>query len=500
MSIPMSTAAHSTALDVTIERPLPSYAMPSCRPIERIPPETLSNIFTAFMPDNPPKAHDCNSPVVLACVCRRWRDIALSTPQLWTSFHLMLVHSTIHHDKRTAKTWPSRSGALPLTIKLGFDQAPWFYKLAPEASDVLAILFPHAHRWRKLICRLDCELLAQFHHVRGHLSSLEHLDFEATYDSGTVTNMIDAFDQASCLAHLTLNQCSDLEEYNMPLTPRWQDLKRLDVRFDSSEELMATLYQCRSLEHLQVRVPDWDVTVDRPPLILPRLHTFQLKIGTSGYAFDLMDDFAFPSLRNVSLYVAVLDRRYNRDEEESCAAKFISLLNRSQCPIQTFSLGCDHTGQISENDLLNYLHALPAIHELRLVECVAFSLGEQALSRLTESTGDKHSLVPELRVLEIPWLRGSFLDEPFAAMVESRWKSSAGHRTSSRSLRAVRIKIDAPDDLFEPEFDINTIPATMRVLSRCSKEGMDVSVTETYKGGKTNNWFWFWNLAQELDI
>lgn len=89
-------------------------------------------------------------------------------------------------------------------------------------------------------------------------------------------------------------------------------------------------------------------------------------------------------------------------------------------------------------------------------------------------------------------------------MVVSRWTStnSPNHRLSSRSPRAVRIEIDAQDDLFdfEPKFDICAILETVRVFSRCLKEGMAVSVTGTYNDDNAKNKFWCWNLAQEPDI
>lgn len=126
-------------------------------PIDRMPPETLSYIFIAFTSDNPPRPQEHNSPVVLVLVCRRWRDIALSTLQLWASFHLALAPSTIQCDKWAAHTWLSRSGVLPLTIKLGCDQGRWISEPTAESSEVLDILLSQSHRWRKLICRLDRE-------------------------------------------------------------------------------------------------------------------------------------------------------------------------------------------------------------------------------------------------------------------------------------------------------------------------------------------------------
>lgn len=65
-------------------------------------------------------------------------------------------------------------------------------------------------------------------------------------------------------------------------------------------------------------------------------------------------------------------------------------------PNPTFPLECNHTCSISENDLLNRHHALPAIQELTLVDYI---------SRLTASAGDKHALIPKIRVLEISWFR-----------------------------------------------------------------------------------------------
>lgn len=55
----------------------------------------------------------------------------------------MLAPSTIHYGMPTAQTWLPRSGAFPLPIKLAFDEGHWLCNMAPESSDVLAIIFPY---------------------------------------------------------------------------------------------------------------------------------------------------------------------------------------------------------------------------------------------------------------------------------------------------------------------------------------------------------------------
>ncbi|KAJ7646956.1 hypothetical protein FB45DRAFT_708065, partial [Roridomyces roridus] len=56
-------------------------------PLRRMPPEVLTDIFSWTLPALHPmhgNARDVNqSPWTLAQVCRRWRDVALSTSSLW---------------------------------------------------------------------------------------------------------------------------------------------------------------------------------------------------------------------------------------------------------------------------------------------------------------------------------------------------------------------------------------------------------------------------------
>ncbi|KAJ7613198.1 hypothetical protein FB45DRAFT_759275 [Roridomyces roridus] len=50
-------------------------------PILSLPNELVSEIFSLYVKDHPKR-----SPMCLTWVCKLWRDIAISTCSLWTSF------------------------------------------------------------------------------------------------------------------------------------------------------------------------------------------------------------------------------------------------------------------------------------------------------------------------------------------------------------------------------------------------------------------------------
>ncbi|KAJ6457026.1 hypothetical protein C8R47DRAFT_915790, partial [Mycena vitilis] len=60
-------------------------------PILTIAPEIISRIFLACLPDHGRVRPSVNKPpLVLAQICRQWREIALSLPELWASVDLRL--------------------------------------------------------------------------------------------------------------------------------------------------------------------------------------------------------------------------------------------------------------------------------------------------------------------------------------------------------------------------------------------------------------------------
>ncbi|KAJ7353266.1 hypothetical protein DFH08DRAFT_856378 [Mycena albidolilacea] len=132
-------------------------------PVLTLPNEIVSEIFVQFLPDFPryPPPVGLLSPYLLCQICRKWRDIAFSTPALWSVISLSFRKAgRVPQKLRYLQTSIKRSGSCRLSLKL-------------ETS-----------------YSLDQEYLAELNHVFiNHFHRMEYLDlswpgFEFPTDAG----------------------------------------------------------------------------------------------------------------------------------------------------------------------------------------------------------------------------------------------------------------------------------------------------------------------------
>jgi len=104
--------------------------------IHKFPPEIASHIFIKYAP--PSASHhkkDRSTPLRLGSVCRKWRQLAWATPQLWSS----VVIGPAKAPLELLAEWLERSASLPLTIT--------FYGRSGQNDGVSQILNKHSARW-----------------------------------------------------------------------------------------------------------------------------------------------------------------------------------------------------------------------------------------------------------------------------------------------------------------------------------------------------------------
>jgi hypothetical protein len=94
-------------------------------PIRRVPNELLQHIFIYTIPTKHfPTTSFSDAPLALTRVCRAWRSVALNTPQLWSSIHIVsLPEAESSFKEVTAYTtrldsWFQAARGLPLSISL----------------------------------------------------------------------------------------------------------------------------------------------------------------------------------------------------------------------------------------------------------------------------------------------------------------------------------------------------------------------------------------------
>ncbi|KIM38123.1 hypothetical protein M413DRAFT_30273 [Hebeloma cylindrosporum] len=136
------------------------------------PPEISSHIFLLCMEEWDDQPHDSRNrdlilrnlptPFLLATVCHGWRQLAYSTPQLWTRLSFTLAKPTKVPLPRVISDWLQRSGRLPLAI--------WIFcngNIPREAEEtcvaVVDTVNQHSARWRKVVLRnIPPPYLSQF--------------------------------------------------------------------------------------------------------------------------------------------------------------------------------------------------------------------------------------------------------------------------------------------------------------------------------------------------
>ncbi|KAJ7253491.1 hypothetical protein C8J57DRAFT_1473819 [Mycena rebaudengoi] len=118
-------------------------------PARRLPDDVVREIFVASLPANRNCAISAKeSPLLLCAICQSWRHLALSTPQLWASVHIV-ARSNNQTERMidTVHTWLARSGALPLSMSLVVSQSRW---PVPDASTLLMALIRYSLRWKHI--------------------------------------------------------------------------------------------------------------------------------------------------------------------------------------------------------------------------------------------------------------------------------------------------------------------------------------------------------------
>ncbi|KAF8956461.1 hypothetical protein BDZ97DRAFT_187803 [Flammula alnicola] len=137
--------------------------------IHRLPHELASHIFTLSIPmlmshrKNYKKSLLC-APLILGAVCLKWRQIAWSTPHLWTKISINLLPQKFPQRGQLAQEWLNRSGDLPLSIYLYHNDKSKDLpkKLEPVFYPIIEILNQCSHRWYSLDLDLPSSLISRF--------------------------------------------------------------------------------------------------------------------------------------------------------------------------------------------------------------------------------------------------------------------------------------------------------------------------------------------------
>ena len=292
--------------------------------VRKLPPDVTSTIFELCLPDftdNPLSYYpeeDISIPLSLGAICSYWRDIAWSTPSLWSS---LVVRVTSKHKSPItigiAQEWLARSGQLPLSIRIASALRDH------QAMSALAdIINQYSIRWSELDLNIPDHHYQYFHATENHAPILKFIRFygprcatdlnfkltcprleRANFSSFPIDETNIQFDN---LTHLTLQFTSLIN--SLPIlrqTPRLVFLKFSGSceRYEGPGLGALVLTSLKYLELLS-----WDLAEDfLNNLIAPQLE----ELRTSSYIFTSMETItsfirrSACSLRSFSMYFTI---------------------------------------------------------------------------------------------------------------------------------------------------------------------------------------------------
>lgn len=182
--------------------------------LRRLPTEILVEIFLHVLEVPTDPTHN-SPPWRLGHICRRWRNIALGTPMLWTALPPLYLSNV----NSTQSRWKSnclaallvRSSTQKLSFHLSKQQGP------PCADDpTLSLLFEHSNRWEQISLDITDRSWAYFSSVKCRLASLRSLTLNLTSLAGRIQGDVDVFKIAPALREVCISASTFNEVIGLP--------------------------------------------------------------------------------------------------------------------------------------------------------------------------------------------------------------------------------------------------------------------------------------------
>ncbi|KIY70150.1 hypothetical protein CYLTODRAFT_488303 [Cylindrobasidium torrendii FP15055 ss-10] len=327
---PLATLSTNHTLPKTVVRRKPFVASAKAVPpptsvnvdhINRLPTELISAIFAASVHDERLSLDYDASVRVFTGVCRRWRKIAIGSVNFWTTLYITNPDRQHHLIEQSL----ARSGTRPIDIHLGLMQDYDFWDieeksersvrlvfegyeddddlLNPELGHpiqeeqiegVLALLIPHAHRWRSI--SVTCEIWTP---IYAFLDGTQNVDLPVLESLSLVRK--DDPNEGSVSAHFEPSYRAPLPLFGGRTLPSLRHVSLVAVHIDWE----ASLLGLSNLHTLELKKQSIDVRISWESLahILaasPDMRRLSLVAAEPDFRSMPSAGFHFPEMPNLA--------------------------------------------------------------------------------------------------------------------------------------------------------------------------------------------------------
>ncbi|KAL1744112.1 hypothetical protein HDZ31DRAFT_82919 [Schizophyllum fasciatum] len=297
---------------------------------ESIPNELVAFIFerrVALEMDTPSGFfQDTNkAPWPLTHVCRRWRQIAHSTPSLWTTVRVSIdtLEELAHSAEETAailSSYLDRSRPLPLSLVIMSEDAFPDYILLP--------LLASCERWHDLFLFTHPDDLPRLSVIRGRLPLLRSLKIIPTRVGAPLVSAPVMFELAPSLTIATLGGHALDLHFALP----WAQLREFEANYTASADVLPLLSLMPGLVTLKLGLEPTDHTpVDARSWGVTHSGVYALTLNVADgnlEAGDIANHLTLPALTDLEVECPVVERIDSTRE----------LIARSQCTLEALTL------------------------------------------------------------------------------------------------------------------------------------------------------------------
>ncbi|KAJ7653697.1 hypothetical protein DFH06DRAFT_1474817 [Mycena polygramma] len=300
-------------------------------PVLSLPNELVSEIFLQFLPSYPrcPPLTGMLSPTALTQICRQWREIALTTPELWRAMRLD-GNSAKRHDQIVI-AWLGRSGCCPIAVFIDdeFGEEPDM-----ECAKFMSALVAHRPRMEHLnLSHIRRDIFPLLDNPMPRLCSLD-----LSFYPGNNTDLV--LHDAPLLRAVTLD---GVDAFNRATLP-WEQLTSLTLHRLSITECRTVLCQTSHLVHCRLELRFGGQLFGGrhnpalPDVALPHLESLVLIMRSPGFRLsrrenremDRLRGFVCPALRILQIQEKLL----GSGQPEERIRSLRSFISKSGCKLE----------------------------------------------------------------------------------------------------------------------------------------------------------------------
>ena len=398
-------------------------------------------------------------PLLFGSVCSAWRELAWSTPSLWSSITLELGTSPLISAILVAE-WLSRSGQCALTISL----TSTCTVMNTWNRNIITTLAGVSERWRHITFNLPPLYYEGFRSVEGRLPLLESVTmiYRAWMGYGVDDSRIFSVAPQLRVVHFDKFCSSNI------VLPLAQLTTLSGYPCNDVLHCLSVLESAIQLVHASfiISAPTWPPPSRSPSpgpnshrVVAPRLQSLEVNVGMGRSVNMLLETLDLPDVRELSFRLP--SDLWSRSTFKFRPSSFTSFILRSACHLRSLSIFDCLT---DDSSLLHCMQVIPSLTHLA-IERVE-DITEQTIRNLTPNTGFDVPLLPNLQTLTISstTLAVDFVE--LHAMLSARWG-----RTDNRAVARLKFVSITGTGIHEA----SVIPG-IPLLQQFIEEGMQVSV------------------------